>query len=197
MFNRKLLIFVPLLLFITMCIAQQVLYQGVETDKSKQPKHNRQPIESEKCLEGEFLYPGDNEKDWVCDCKPIYVYHPETMKCYQVFEQGPCKNGEILVLPPKKASPKCIRNTCGGKKVTFKGRCVNLNENLGCPKHLFVQVDPSSLQLNCSFNLGVRFDDETPSAPLDYNLLSVDDKGSYCLPGGKRSQEEKCIDTPV
>lgn len=31
---------------------------------------------------------GDNEKDWVCDCKPIYVYYPQTMKCYPVYEQG-------------------------------------------------------------------------------------------------------------
>lgn len=31
---------------------------------------------------------GDNEKDWVCDCKPVHVYYPETMKCYQVYDQG-------------------------------------------------------------------------------------------------------------
>jgi hypothetical protein len=40
MSDKKLLFFIPLLLSITLCIAQQILYQGVETDKSKQPtKH--------------------------------------------------------------------------------------------------------------------------------------------------------------
>lgn len=141
---------------------------------------------------------GDNEKDWVCDCKPIYAYHPESMKCYQVYEQGPCKNGEVLILPLKKPSPKCMRNQCVGKKVYFKGRCVNLNENGGCPKHLVVQIDSTTLQLTCSINFGTRFgEEETPATPLNYTTIAVDDKGSYCLLAGKRSQEEKCISTAV
>ena len=40
MFDKKLLVFIPLILSITLCIAQQILYQGMETDKSKKPtKH--------------------------------------------------------------------------------------------------------------------------------------------------------------
>lgn len=101
-------------------------------------------------------------------------------------------------MQPKKASPKCIRNTCSGKKVLFNRKCVNLNENGGCPKHLIVQIDSTSLQLNCTFNLGNRntFGEEDITAtPLNYTSVPVDDKGSYCLLGGKRSQEDKCITT--
>lgn len=93
-----------------------------------------------------------------------------------------------------------MRNQCIGKKVYFKGRCVNLNENGGCPKHLIVQIDSTSLQLTCTINFGNRNDfgeEELTTTPLNYTLVPVDDIGSYCLVGGKRSQEEKCISTPV
>ena len=127
------------------------------------------------------------------------------MKCYQVYEQGidlihanfsaliyiiyfqgPCKNNEILVLPPKKASPECKRNNCPRNKVSFKGKCVNLNGSEGCPKHLFVQIDSSSLQLNCTFELGTRFTEPEITSNL------VDGIGAICLLGGKRTQNETC-----
>lgn len=104
--------------------------------------------------------------------------------------QGPCKNGELLILPPKKSTPICTRTKCSGKQVPFNNKCVNLNENTGCPKHLVVQIDSSTLQLNCTINFGTRFsEDEIPDS------TPVDDKGSYCLLAGKRSQQEKCITT--
>lgn len=107
------------------------------------------------------------------------------------YIQGPCKNGELLILPPKQVSPKCIKTKCSGKEVPFLGKCVKLNENAGCPKgHLVVQIDSSTLQLNCTINFGSRFGDDEA---LDYTTVPVDDKGSYCLLAGKRSQEEKCI----
>ncbi|KAG5670962.1 hypothetical protein PVAND_001191 [Polypedilum vanderplanki] len=186
---------------ITLSVAQ-VFFQSSETDQNKQPtKHSRKPIESDKCEEGELFYPGDNEKDWVCDCKPAYVYHPETLKCYAVYTQGPCKNNEILIMPPKKTIPKCQRNTCVGTKVSFRGRCVTLNTNEGCPStHLFSQVNATSLQLTCAINLGSRFnengeEDEENSIPdYNYNEFPIDNSiGAVCLLGGKRSQEQKCL----
>lgn len=60
-------------------------------------------------MEGEYLYPGDSDKDWgwyfrlflnkkncennkfkllVCDCRPTYVYHPGSAKCHATYDQG-------------------------------------------------------------------------------------------------------------
>lgn len=82
---------------------------------------------------------------------------------------GPCRNGEILQLPPNKPSPKCFRNQCLGKKVSLRGKCVNLNENGGaCPHHLVAQVNSTSLQLTCGLNFGTRFgDEEIIATPLN------------------------------
>ncbi|XP_055614015.1 uncharacterized protein LOC129760392 [Uranotaenia lowii] len=39
--------------------------------ESKQNANNRKPVFIPKvCQDNEFLYPGDQESDWVCDCKP-------------------------------------------------------------------------------------------------------------------------------
>lgn len=77
--------------------------------------------------------------------------------------------------------------------VRFRGRCSRLNESGGCPHQLKVQVNATSLQLTCAFNLDNRFEElETPFVPLDFNKLEVDEIGAFCVLGGKRSQDEKC-----
>ena len=31
---------------------------------------------------------GDAPRDYVCDCKPTYIFDPQTSKCFQIYSQG-------------------------------------------------------------------------------------------------------------
>uniref|UniRef100_A0AAG5CWU2 DUF4789 domain-containing protein n=1 Tax=Anopheles atroparvus TaxID=41427 RepID=A0AAG5CWU2_ANOAO len=97
--------------------------------ESKQNARNRTPIYIPKrCGHDEILYPGDHETDWVCDCKPTYVYHAASQKCYQMYTKGFCDPGKILYIAPNGKVPECIDNRCGDGKVAFKNDCVVLNK---------------------------------------------------------------------
>lgn len=95
---------------------------------------NRTPVFiPDRCQENEILYPGDQESDWVCDCKPTYVYHPPTRKCYQMYTQGYCPVGTMIFLKPDAKHPECITNHCASAyefpepRVLFNGACSTLN----------------------------------------------------------------------
>lgn len=172
----------------------------------------RQPVVSSKCAEGELLYPGsfraldpvgrlwsfaisnllgDNAGDWVCDCRPTYVYYPLTVRCYKAFSQGPCKQNEILVLPKSKSIPVCERNTCDAGKVKFNNKCATLESSDVCKQpskdrvthRLYVSA--TNLQLECSFSTESRGSE-----------LIDEEEGIYesndCFTGGKRAQENSC-----
>lgn len=97
--------------------------------ESKQNARNRTPIFIPKqCAENEILYPGDHENDWVCDCKPTYVYHPETQQCYQMYTRGYCPSGKIIYIEPKGKHPECVPNQCADGKVRFMNVCAVLNQ---------------------------------------------------------------------
>uniref|UniRef100_A0A182QSI3 DUF4789 domain-containing protein n=1 Tax=Anopheles farauti TaxID=69004 RepID=A0A182QSI3_9DIPT len=125
------------------------------TIESKQNARNRTPIYIPKrCAENEILYPGDHENDWVCDCKPTFIYHPDTQKCYQMWTQGYCEsNRTVLYLEPNEKTPKCIPNPCEENKVLFNNICVTLNqEHEICHVaeiRLVVGINEQTNQLEC------------------------------------------------
>ncbi|XP_055618864.1 uncharacterized protein LOC129763643 [Toxorhynchites rutilus septentrionalis] len=107
------------------------------TIEANQNARNRTPVYLPKrCLENEILYPGDQESDWVCDCKPTFVYHPPTRQCYEMYTQGYCEYGYMIYLVPGGKHPECIKNDCADRPppslnsslVLYNGECVVLNE---------------------------------------------------------------------
>lgn len=129
------------------------------TIESKQNARNRTPVFlPQKCQENEILYPGDQESDWVCDCKPTFVYHPKTRKCYEMYTQGYCDNGMMIHLKPGAKYADCILNQCPNgdnnlPQVLYNGRCVALNQyHDGCKFgeiQRVVGVDEKTHELAC------------------------------------------------
>ncbi|XP_058839888.1 uncharacterized protein LOC131695417 isoform X1 [Topomyia yanbarensis] len=128
---------------------------------------NRTPVYiPNKCQKNEILYPGDQERDWVCDCKPTYVYHPPTRQCYEMYTQGYCENGTMIYLAPKAKHPDCIPNQCynprypNGSLVFYNGSCVLLNEyhpscNIGQLRQV-VGINETTHELGCLNISGVK-----------------------------------------
>lgn len=99
---------------------------------SKQNANNRTPVFiPNRCQKNEILYPGDQESDWVCDCKPTFIYHPPTKQCHQLFTQGYCKGKTMLILKIDAKQPECVPNRCHRADVDmveYEGECVKLND---------------------------------------------------------------------
>ncbi|XP_050083162.1 uncharacterized protein LOC126569824 [Anopheles aquasalis] len=99
---------------------------GIE---SKQNARNRTPIYIPGgCAEDEIFYPGDHDHDWVCDCKPTYIYHPSSQRCYQLYTKGNCESGQIVYIEPNGKYPSCIPNRCPDGQVMFQNQCAVLNQ---------------------------------------------------------------------
>uniref|UniRef100_A0A182R0A9 DUF4789 domain-containing protein n=1 Tax=Anopheles farauti TaxID=69004 RepID=A0A182R0A9_9DIPT len=118
---------------------------------------NRTPVYIPgKCGTNEILYPGDHDNDWVCDCKPGYVYSPREDSCYPLFERGFCQPGEYVDLARPSMIVQCTKNVCQGKGelVPYKGQCVHLHRNNKlCPTkgniRLVIGVNITTLELDC------------------------------------------------
>lgn len=74
---------------------------------------------------------GDNDGDWTCDCRPTFIYYPQTAKCYPIYTKGPCKPNQILNLPKSKIIPVCERNACADGKVMYNNVCSELESAEG------------------------------------------------------------------
>lgn len=127
---------------------------------SKNNARNRTPVFiPNRCQENEILYPGDQDSDWVCDCKPTYVYHPPTRKCYQMYTQGYCPEGTMISLKLDAKHPECIRNECASDervpepRVKFNETCVTLNAyHKFCQYgglHRVIGIDEKTNELAC------------------------------------------------
>lgn len=125
--------------------------------ESKQNARNRTPVFiPDQCGENEILYPGDQEHDWVCDCKPTFVYDPDNRKCHEMFTQGYCQPGYMISLPLNETEARCVLNDCyvsGRPYVKFDGECVELNTYHRTCKageiQRIVGVDEKTHQLSC------------------------------------------------
>lgn len=130
------------------------------TIDSKTNARNRTPVFiPDRCQENEILYPGDQDSDWVCDCKPTFVYHPPTRKCYQMYTQGYCPERTMIYLAPEAKHPECINNPCASAnnvpepRVFFNQTCVTLNANhAGCifgQLNRVIGIDEKTNELAC------------------------------------------------
>uniref|UniRef100_A0A182RZM9 DUF4789 domain-containing protein n=1 Tax=Anopheles funestus TaxID=62324 RepID=A0A182RZM9_ANOFN len=118
--------------------------------------NNRTPVYIPgKCSANEILYPGDHANDWVCDCRPGYVYSPLQDSCFHLYEQGFCQPGEYVDLERPSMIVKCTRNICTGKnQVPYMDRCVELyRNNRICKreKHIswVIAINATTLELDC------------------------------------------------
>ncbi|XP_026734665.1 uncharacterized protein LOC113498730 isoform X2 [Trichoplusia ni] len=147
---------------------------------------NRQPVFlPAMCPENELYYPGDQKDDWICDCRPAYLFHPKSDSCWPAYRKGPCEDGHYLVLKSDSAIPVCERNPCSvDSYVLFNGRCERLADPVPC-RHLWpipatLAVNSTTLAIGCRshINFPSRFGEVPPQ---------------ICPPGCKRSVNGKCV----
>lgn len=111
----------------------------------------------------ELLYPGDQIGDWACDCKPGYLYHPLTSKCWESHRKGPCGDGQILTSSKDSKVPECQRNRCTVNYVYYKDACYQLGSLNPCPQEqgprpIMLTVDATTLELVCSDSHSIKCD---------------------------------------
>ncbi|TMW49195.1 hypothetical protein DOY81_005737 [Sarcophaga bullata] len=176
-------------------LAQLVFPEAQAVDKKKSNLAGRMPLYApSRCKQNELLYPGDQVNDWICDCAPAALYHPETDACYPAFRRGPCEKGEFLVLGNNEVLPVCIPNDCKvDGQVKIHGVCYEFGKPGTCKDaHLsyVIGVNPSTLHVDCiklSISLENRFgQDNQPN----YDLTNID----LCPRGCKRAIQGRCPD---
>lgn len=126
---------------------------------------------------------GDTDGDWVCDCRPAFIFDPKTGVCFEAFTRGPCKPNEIFVLNKTSPIPVCQKNNCPTGKVSFKNKCSKIESEDGCDKPKKLKVSATTLQLECIFMTSTRFDESLDEGIHDDNK---------CYTGGKRAQQNLC-----
>nr|XP_021193598.2 uncharacterized protein LOC110378588 [Helicoverpa armigera] len=162
-------------------------FPEAEEDPNLVNKDNRQPVYiPSMCAENELYYPGDQKDDWICDCRPGFLYHPKSDACWAAYTKGPCLDGQYLILPQGSAIPLCETNPCIiNKLVMFNGKCQPLSTTAPC-NHLWppavLTINATTLTPNCErINLLSRFGDR-PVVVLP-----------KCPPGCKRSVNGRCV----
>ncbi|XP_037955600.1 uncharacterized protein LOC119685402 [Teleopsis dalmanni] len=168
-----------------------------EVDKKKSNLAGRVPLFSPtRCKANELLYPGDQVDDWICDCAPAAIYHPDSDACYIAFRKGPCKEDEMLVLAPNNVIPECIKNECSDGEIRINKICYKFGDGAPCRNaHLsyVLGVDPTTLMVDCvrqSISLASRFgDDGLPQITVD--LIKP------CARGSKRATKGDCANLNI
>ncbi|XP_068619243.1 uncharacterized protein [Battus philenor] len=152
---------------------------------------NRQPIYIPSvCPVNELYYPGNQKYDWICDCRPGYLYHPATDTCWLAYQRGPCPEGQYLVLPKSSVIPVCENNPCAKDNlVEWKGKCEALGSSAPCgvtyPASA-LWVNATTVTVEC-----VKVYIESRFSTFDTEVLST-----LCLPGCKRRINNKCMPDP-
>ncbi|XP_068156913.1 uncharacterized protein [Drosophila tropicalis] len=188
---------------VRMSKAQIAFVEDADIDKKKANLAGRKPLYSPaRCPKYQLLYPGDqqNQNDWICDCAPAALYHPETDGCYPAYRQGPCKTGQILVLYKEKVIPECVTNPCHKDGMfMIRETCYEFGNNKHaenpCPYKEFTYVlgvNPQTLMVDCvklSPQLETRFGMEPAAqAPADYYI----DLAEKCSRGSRLSAQGRC-----
>ncbi|XP_065085947.1 uncharacterized protein LOC135707961 [Ochlerotatus camptorhynchus] len=135
-----------------------------EDNPGRQNANNRTPVYIPgRCGENEILYPGDQENDWVCDCRPAHVYHPISAGCFPLYTRAYCREDEYVEIKLGSKLPKCTKNICEKGHLPFNGLCVVLHKNNegACPtvQHIryVIGVNEVTLQLDCISRAPVDF----------------------------------------
>lgn len=132
---------------------------------------------------------GDNDRDWVCDCKPTYLYYPPKSACYRVYSKGPCKD-KLILTPGPRAVPVCRKSVCPEPQVQFNGTCATLKDANVCkPRGGTLKINAKTLVVECSL-LSSRVDIEEDESQLDFDEIAFGN--DHCYGGGKRAQNAIC-----
>ncbi|ALC46463.1 CG12811 [Drosophila busckii] len=189
---------------IGMGIAQIAFVEDADIDKKKSNLAGRKPLYTPaRCPHYQLLYPGDQPNDWICDCAPATLFYPDTDACYPAYRQGPCEQGQMLVLYQEQIIPECVSNPCRQDGYfMIKDRCYqfgNSSSNYNpCPNkdYTFVLgVNPKTLMVDCvqlSMALETRFGQTpnvAPVAPPEYHI----ELAEKCARGSKLSAQGKCV----
>ncbi|CAH1101315.1 unnamed protein product [Psylliodes chrysocephalus] len=134
------------------------------------------------CPENQLLYPGYQEHDWVCDCGPTYIYYPPKDSCYPAYRQGPCKNGEHLIIQPGDIIPSCVKNPCEDGFARYKGTCYEMGRPNGPCRPIkegggIFDVNATNLVVHCLKGT---------------DRLSLFSLPKLCTPGSKRDSNGVC-----
>ncbi|XP_012226133.2 uncharacterized protein [Linepithema humile] len=147
---------------------------------------DRLPVLTNDCPKNMLLYPGDGSKsNWVCDCRPRFLYFPLNDSCHEAYMQGPCPPGNYVVLPEDESVPHCAVNPCGDANgvVPFNGTCYALRTIGGpCAPDGVIGVNETNFQLECvSADIAPFMIINAPKRP-----------SSKCPPGSRRSTQGIC-----
>ncbi|XP_077300254.1 uncharacterized protein LOC143921030 [Arctopsyche grandis] len=191
--------------FITLCLCyltialqytnaqDAVAFEESIEDTLKLPADNRRPVENrQECDENELYYPGDNNDDWICDCRPSYIYYPDRSKCFPAFKKGPCKDNEYLIMPNNSYVPVCEKNPCYKEGfVRISRRCVQLGTACNIDSRRRYGVEEGTLIPKClpppNEQIASRFSPEETGAQG-----TNEGKINYCFRGCKRYFNKTC-----
>ncbi|XP_064552715.1 uncharacterized protein LOC135438351 [Drosophila montana] len=208
MFQLHFLLFCALFLIVIGVGCAQIAYvEDADIDKRKMNLEGRKPLYSPaRCARYQLLYPGDQLNDWICDCAPAALYHPETDACYPAYRQGPCNETEMLVLYKEKIIPECVSNPCRQDgHFLIRDKCFEFgnvnNSNNPCPNKEYTYVlgvNPKTLMVDCvqlSMQLETRISEQEPNqpvAPPDYHI----ELAEKCARGSRLSTQGRCSAAP-
>ncbi|EAT32848.1 AAEL014914-PA [Aedes aegypti] len=161
-----------------------------------------------KCGMNEILYPGDQDNDWVCDCRPAHVYHPGSNGCFPLYTRAYCAEDEFVEIKVGAKLPTCTKNPCQMGLVPFNGTCVKLHSNNDgvCPliKHIkfVIAVNETTLQLECVSNAPVNLHRKVGNRySQDPNVKLKEDgsveflRATKCAPGSAAEYKGACAES--
>ncbi|XP_041969144.1 uncharacterized protein LOC121725993 [Aricia agestis] len=164
-----------------------IAFPEIEENINLVNKNDRRPVFlPSMCPENELFYPGDQKDDWICDCRPGYIFHPKTDACWPAYQRGPCDHGSYLILVPNSVIPECVRNPCvSDQMVIFNGKCEKLGATAPCGVTFPIKavfVNATTLDIECT-----NVNTESP-----FNQKIVEEPLKSCPPGCKRVIQNKC-----
>ena len=148
-------------------------------------------------------------------CSIGFLYYSKKEACYASHSQGPCKSGEHFHLPENntKRAAICSKSSCEGRKVMFKGQCVELNKKNDelCPQYKnsngVVGINQKTMEVDCiplnKVDIALEklyhehkkrknnntFDKETAVEGIPVDVVDV---RKNCLPGSKAYTKKQC-----
>lgn len=175
-----------LLSTIVFCVFGQLVFpelprQAIDSDQTE----DRVPLYApNRCPENQLYYPGNQAHDWICDCGPTFIYYPPKDFCYPAYRQGPCKNGEHLIIPKREVIPRCVPNPCDEGFARYEGKCYEMGQPNGPCRPIqegggIFDVNATTLVVECLKGT---------------DRLSLFNLPKICAPGSKRDKNGSCRD---
>lgn len=88
-----------------------------------------------------------------CECKPRYLYYPETDSCYEAYRNKPCNStSQYFILDTKDQTAKCEENPCKTDGyVEYEKGCYPLQSiDSPCGIDEVLNVNETTFQVECA-----------------------------------------------